>query len=212
MKSVYISRPSQTQPRLDLMRVMTRQSLNDGDPYQEQMMSLRTAVLPVQKGSKRTISDKAQARADAKAEEVVAAAEIQASQSKPLAPEVPARNPGSYVWDFAKDIEGKTYKLGEFVNSNKFTLLGVPDLLLSLYPKGMHGAEGQWSAAFLHAPAGWQIRKRMTLGGEVYEDCGVSIHEAHEVGQGCWFAPINAGSTKLAVELLEVIPPISNAA
>ena len=42
----------------------------------------------------------------------------------------------TFVWDFAKDVEGKTCQKGDEIKSQKFSLLGVPDLQMSLYPQG----------------------------------------------------------------------------
>ena len=172
------------------------------------MKSLRTTVLP--KG-KRTISDKAQARADAKAEEAAAAAKTQESESKPLASEVAAKKPARYVWNFAKDIEGKTFKTGENIFSGKFTLLGVPDLQLQLCPQGHWKATKGQMSLFLDAPKGWQITYNVTLG-DVVRKIQLHTFESDETWGWPNFAPSNAASTELAVELLEAVPPTSNAA
>lgn len=162
---------------------------------------MRTAVLPVQKG-KRTITEKAQARADAKAEEVAAAAKFQAAQARASDADEP------FVWDFAKDVEGKTFQKGDEIKSQKFSLLGVPDLQMSLYPQGNTKAKEGHMSLFLYAPAGWQIKYKATCGDEV------KTTDLNTLDQGRgWhdFAPISDKTTKIAAELLEAVPPEAKA-
>eukprot|EP00438_Fugacium_kawagutii_P005342 Skav210316 [mRNA] locus=scaffold475:268192:270084:- [translate_table: standard] len=172
---------------------------------QDQMMTLRTAVLPVQQKGKRTLSDKAQARADAKAEEAAWIAHMLRPCSPISSTEGNTKPTAIFTWDFAKDIKG-TFKKGHDIKSEKFTLLGVPDLQLLLYPKGeMEAAEG-FMSLFVDAPKGWKLSYKATLGDTEKESRG-SLFD----GENWWgwqgFAPDNGSSTKIDFELLEAIPP-----
>ena len=125
-----------------------------------------------------------------------------------------AKKPTRYVWNFAKDMEGKTFKKikkGEEILSEKFTLLDVPDMQLSLCPRGVSGAARGQMSVFLYAPQGWQIRKKVTLGDVVMEDTELNTHE-DGFGWRDFASWSRAGSTELAVELLEAVPSTSNAA
>ena len=70
----------------------------------------------------------------------------------------------TFVWDFAKEVEGKTFQKGVEIKSQKFSLLGVPDLQMSLYPQGTIEAKEGHMSLFLNAPAGWQINYKASLG------------------------------------------------
>ena len=172
------------------------------------MTTLRTAVLPVQKG-KRTITEKAQARADAKAEEVAAAAKFQAAQARASDADGTTKKSEPFVWDFAKDVEGKTFQKGDEIKSQKFSLLGVPDLQMSLYPQGHTKAKEGHMSLFLNATAGWQIKYKASLG-DVTETFGMTTFSKQGWG---WlnFAPISDKTTKIALELLEAVPPEAKA-
>ena len=174
------------------------------------MTTLRTAVLPVQKG-KRTITEKAQARADAKAEEVAAAAKSQAAQASASAADGTTKKSELFVWDFAKEVEGKTFKKGDSIQSQKFSLMGVPELQLSLYPHGDIKAEERNMSLYLRAPEGWQIEYKATLG-EVVKTKELQTFDDAGRGRG-WgdFAPTSSKTTKIAVELLEAVPPQAKA-
>jgi hypothetical protein len=176
------------------------------------MMTLRTAVLPAQKG-KRSITGKAQARADAKAEDVAAAGKIQTAQASGSAACGTAKKSAPFVWDFAKEVEGKTFQKGEYIQSQKFSLLGVPDLQMSLYPQGQTTAKGGHMSLYLNAPEGWQVNYKASLG-DVTKTLGMTTFSKE--GQLAWgwadFATSTSSkTTKIAVELLEAIPPEANA-
>lgn len=171
------------------------------------MTTLRTAMLPVQKG-KRTITEKAQARADAKAEEVAAAAKIQAAQASASAANGTAKKSEPFLWDFAKDVEGKTFEKGCEIWSQKFSQLGVPDLQLKLYPQGDKKATEGHVSLYLYAPKGWQIKYKATCGAEVKT---TELHTFSEAWGWADFVPIADKTTKIAVELLAAVPPEANA-
>ncbi|CAJ1381806.1 unnamed protein product [Effrenium voratum] len=167
--------------------------------FKEQMMGLKTAALPVQKG-KQTVVEKARARADAKAEQ----AKTQPASSASAA-DGTAKKPPAFMWNFAVQVEGQTFKKGDEIKSEKFTLMGVPDLYLSLYPRGDANASDGNMSMFLYAPEGWQIRFKATLEGVVKTES-----KTFNGGFGWgWadFAAANSGSTEVSVELLEAIPP-----
>ena len=115
----------------------------------------------------------------------------------------------TFVWDFAKDVEGKTCQKGDEIKSQKFSLLGVPDLQMSLYPQGTIEAKEGHMSLFLNAPAGWQINYKASLG-DVTATLGMSTFSKNGWG---WpnFAPISNKTTKIAVELLEAVPPEAKA-
>jgi len=169
-------------------------------------------VLPVQKG-KRTITEKAQARADAKAEEVATAAKFQAAQARASDADGTTKKSEPFVWDFAKDVEGETFQKGDEIRSQKFSLLGVPDLQMSLYPQGHTNATGGHMSLYLNAPEGWQIKYKATCGDEVQTLLHTFSEEDSEEGWWGWrdFAPISDKTTKIAVELLEAVPPEAKA-
>lgn len=168
-------------------------------------MTLRTAVLPVQQKGKRTLADKAQARADAKAEEAAWIAQALRPGSPISSTEGNTEPTATFTWDFAKDIKG-TLQKGHDIKSKKFTLLGVPDLQLMLCPKGeIEAAEGYMSL-FVDAPKGWKLSYKATFGHTEKESRG-SLFD----GENWWgwkdFAPDNSSSTKIDFELLEAISP-----
>ena len=118
----------------------------------------------------------------------------------------------TFVWDFAKDVEGKTCQKGDEIKSQKFSLLGVPDLQMSLYPQGHTKAKEGHMSLFLYAPAGWQIKYKMykaTCGDEVK----TLLHTFDDDEGWGWpnFAPISDKTTKIAVELLEAVSPEAKA-
>ena len=170
---------------------------------QEQMVGLKTAPLPVQKG-KQTVAEKARARADAKAEQ--AKAQVPASSSSAAAA---AKKPPAFTWNFAKEVEGKTFRKGDAIKSEKFTLMGVPDLHLSICPQGDSTASEGHMSVYLYAPEGWQIRYKATV--QDVERLS-SLHTFSSVKSPAWgFADFKSGSTEVALELLEAIPPESKA-
>ena len=152
-------------------------------------MSLRPAALPA-KRRKRTLSANAQARASAKVEHVAPGA--------------------SFIWDFAKDLEGKS-KNGDEIKSHKFSQLGVPDLHLSLYPREDISAS---YSLYLHAPSGWQIKykaRAIQSSGRVLLEKTLEMC-TFESGKGQGWSVFFSSSqtvTAVAVELVEVIAPNS---
>ena len=112
----------------------------------------------------------------------------------------------TFVWDFAKEVEGQTFQKGDKIKSQKFSLLGVPDLQMSLYPQGHTFAQGGYMSLYLNAPEGWQIKFKATCGDEVH------LYTFDDEGWG-WlnFAPISDKTTKIAIELLEAVSPETNA-
>eukprot|EP00438_Fugacium_kawagutii_P031025 Skav201411 [mRNA] locus=scaffold83:75572:77704:+ [translate_table: standard] len=150
--------------------------------FKDELMSLRPALPPVRR--KQTLKERARARGDAKAEEAAAR---------------------TFIWDFANDIEGKTVKRGKNIRSEKFTLLDVPDLQLSLYPKGDTKASKGFMSLYIDAPTGWQLSYKLTLGDTV-KSAEMNMFEESALG---WhdFAPGNDSCTKISFELLEATPP-----
>lgn len=148
--------------------------------FKVKLMSLRPAALPA-KRRKRTLSANAQRR---------------------------ARN--VFTWNFAKDMERKVFKRGNQIWSEKFTLLGVPNLQLILYPKGCRNNKKGYMSLYLYAPEGWQIKYQATYGG-VVKTQDLAIYDGDTWRGFDDFAPVDDGTTKIAVELLEAIPPEANA-
>ena len=152
-------------------------------------MSLRPAALPA-KRRKRTLSANAQTRASAKVEQV--------------APEA------FFIWNFTKEFQGKTFKTGDEIKSHKFSQLGVPDLHLSLFPKG-NGRYNRTSLC-LHAPSGWQIKYKA----QAIRSPDVELQELTCEMRQEWlheFTSLSPASTTswsvVAVKLLQVIAPNS---
>ena len=143
-------------------------------------MSLRPAALPA-KRRKRRLSANAQGKAACRE---------------------------SFTWNFSEDVEGNMFRKGDQIWSEKFTLSGVPDLQLSLYPKGKRRNTKGYMSLYLDAPEGWQIKYKATLG----EVVKTLLHTFDDHGWG-WadFAPISDETTKISVELLEAIPPQAKA-
>eukprot|EP00438_Fugacium_kawagutii_P027206 Skav221309 [mRNA] locus=scaffold2901:4514:11654:+ [translate_table: standard] len=165
-----------------------KQKIKVLEEFKEQMMTLRTAVLPVQQKGRRTLSDRAQARADAKAEEAA------------------ARKAATFTWDFAKSIKGKTFENGDSIESQKFTLLGVPDLTLTLYPAGDEDSSEGFMSLYLSAPVGWRLSYQATLGETVEVMEKQTFDDGDEYNGWCDFCPSNGSCTKLVFKLLEAIP------
>ena len=111
--------------------------------------------------------------------------------------------PAQFVWNFADDVRGKTFRKGNDIRSEKFTLKGVPGMWLSLYPRGDKTATKGQMSVYLHGPAGWQINYKISLGDVVKVSAERRTFE-DESGWG-WadFASVGGDATELVVELLE---------
>ena len=122
--------------------------------------------------------------------------------------------PQCFVWNFAEKVEDRTFHKGQWIESQKFTQLGAPDLVLRLYPKGEHGVEeGNMSLYLAACDAygldGWQIKYQATIGNVVKTSDLITYGGSAWEWAGFPDFPRDDESTKITVELLEAIPPQS---